>query len=191
MTRVEHRWSLDGECPPVLVAQQHLEQVLANLLLNAVDALDSQSGAEIEVAVSVEDGPAAHLPRRREGDPPGINYMHRRRVAHDSEVEALGTLETARRVVVITVSDNGPGLPESDVDNVFDPFFTTKEPGRGTGLGLFISARLVGGMGGRIEVENRPGAGARFTVRLPEAVAAGAGPFEAEYSDSGNSQEVE
>ena len=188
--QLENSWKVDEDCPPVLVAQQHLEQVLVNLLLNAIDALDSKAGARIEVVVDVEDGPAAHLPRRREGDPQGINYMHRRRVAHDSHVEVLGTLDTARRVVVITVSDNGPGLHESNLDTVFDPFFTTKEPGRGTGLGLFISARLVGGMGGRIEVENRPEGGARFTVRLPEAVTAGPEPVGTHYSQSVDSQEA-
>ena len=191
LIEVEHRWYLDEECPPVLVAEQHLEQVLVNLVLNALDALASRSDAAIAVAAWTEDGRAAHFLRRRESDPPGINYLHRRRVAVDSEAEVLGTLETARRVVVITVSDNGPGLPESDLDNVFDPFFTTKEPGRGTGLGLFLSARLVGGMGGRIEVENQQGGGARFTVRLPEAIAAGVMPAGIEYSGSADRQEVE
>ena len=75
--------------------------------------------------------------------------------------------------------------------NVFDPFYTTKEPGKGTGLGLFISARLVAGMGGRIEVENRPGEGARFVVRLPEAPTAGVTFGGSEYSDSADIQEVE
>ena len=191
LSQVEHRWTLDEECPAVLVAEQHLEQVLVNLLLNALDELETQADPAIEVAVWTEDGPAAHLPHRREGDHPGINYMHRRRVARDSEVEALGTLETARRVVVITVSDNGPGLPESDVGNVFDPFYTTKDPGKGTGLGLFISARLVLGMGGRIEAVNRPGEGARFVVRLPEAPAAGVTLDGTEYSEPADTKEVE
>ena len=191
LAKVEDRWSLDKKCPPVLIAHQDLEQVLVNLLLNALDVLEGHDDPAIEVAVWTEDGPAAHFPRRREGDPPGINYMHRRRVALDSEGEALGTLETARRVVVIAVSDNGPGLPESDMSNVFDPFYTTKEPGKGTGLGLFISARLVAGMGGRIEVENRSGEGARFVVRLPEAPAAGVTLGSSEYSDSADIQEVE
>lgn len=191
LTRVDDRWSLDEECPPVLIAHQDLEQVLVNLVLNALDVLEGHDDPVIEVAVWTEDGPAAYFPRRRDGDPPGINYMHRRRVALDSEAEALGTLETARRVVMITVSDNGPGLPESDVGSVFDPFFTTKEPGKGTGLGLFISARLVAGMGGRIEVENRPVEGARFVVRLPEAPAAGVTLGGTEYSESADIPEVE
>ena len=111
-------------------------------------------------------------------------------------VEALASLETAHKVVVVAVSDNGPGLPSADETHVFDPFFTTKEPGKGTGLGLFISARLVSGMGGRIELENTSD-GARFEVRLPEATTVEeptAEPSEAVgalYSEVKDRQEVE
>jgi two-component system sensor histidine kinase HupT/HoxJ len=71
--------------------------------------------------------------------------------------------------VVITVEDNGPGIPGDDLDAVFDPFFTTKPPGKGTGLGLFVCARLIEGMGGTIAVANGVDGGAVFTVRLPAA----------------------
>ena len=74
---------------------------------------------------------------------------------------------TAESVVRLTVEDNGPGLDPDHFESVFDPFFTTKEPGKGTGLGLALSAQLVEGMGGEIEVGNRPEGGAVFTVRLP------------------------
>ena len=146
--QIEHTWTLDGECPSVLVDPRHLEQVLVNLLLNASDAVKDEATPKIEVALWSEAGPAANPLRRRGDDPPGVNYMHRRRVARAFAMEALRTVETAQRVVVIMVSDNGPGLPSADQTHVFDPFFTTKEPGKGTGLGLFISARLVTGMGG-------------------------------------------
>jgi C4-dicarboxylate-specific signal transduction histidine kinase len=167
--QVEHTWTLDDSCPMVLMDPRHLEQVLVNLLLNASDAVKSVKTPKIEVALWSEAGPAANPLLRRGDDPPGVNYMHRRRVARAFALESLGTVETAHRVVVVAVSDNGPGLPSTDETHVFDPFFTTKEPGKGTGLGLFISARLVTGMGGRIDLESNAQGGARFEVRLPES----------------------
>ena len=198
--QIEHSWTLDDGCPAVLMDPRHFEQVLVNLLLNASDAVEGLDAPKIEVALWCEDGPAANPLLGREDDPPGVNYMHRRRVARASALEDLGTLETAHRVVVVSVSDNGPGLPSEDKTHVFDPFYTTKEPGKGTGLGLFISARLVTGMGGRIDVGNTPGGGASFEVRLPEAIAVReyskepndeeSGAVEAVYSEAIDRQEV-
>jgi signal transduction histidine kinase len=143
-----------------------LEQVMVNLLLNAVDALAGRRDARIVVSLALDSGDVTRLPFRREGDPSGINYMHRRRVEGG---KGLDPLFTAERVAVITVADNGPGIPDAERTKVFDPFFTTKEPGKGTGLGLSICARLVEGMGGRIHLDRGPEGGARFTIRLPGA----------------------
>jgi two-component system sensor histidine kinase HydH len=69
----------------------------------------------------------------------------------------------------VIVADSGPGLSDEAKRGLFVPFFTTKA--RGTGLGLAVTQRLVTAMGGRIEVNSRPGYGAAFTVRLPAATA--------------------
>jgi len=71
--------------------------------------------------------------------------------------------------VLVTVTDNGPGLKEH-ADHIFDPFFTTKEAGRGMGMGLAIVNTLVSGWGGRISADDAPGAGARFSFSVPLAV---------------------
>lgn len=75
------------------------------------------------------------------------------------------------RCVDVVVADQGPGIVSGDSERVFEPFFTSKPPtqGRGLGLGLSISDALVRGMGGRIELENRPEGGCLCRICLPEA----------------------
>ncbi|HZD03549.1 MAG TPA: ATP-binding protein, partial [Longimicrobiales bacterium] len=144
-----------------------LEEVMVNLLLNALQALKGKEDPRIRVSLLGEAGRLGRLPVRRESDPPGVNYRHRRRVASDRDRGGPDSLYTAERIAVIRVEDNGPGIAEEHLEEIFDPFFTTKEPGEGTGLGLAICARLVEGMGGRIVAANGEDGGAVFTIRLP------------------------
>jgi signal transduction histidine kinase len=75
--------------------------------------------------------------------------------------------ETGPAHLIVEVSDNGCGMDESTKKKIFDPFFTTKQPDMGTGLGLYVCHNLVEGLGGRIEVESKPGEGSTFRVILP------------------------
>jgi len=69
--------------------------------------------------------------------------------------------------VVVTVTDSGPGIPESIVSKIFDPFYTTKKTGEGTGLGLSISYGIVKDHQGTIEVDTRAERGASFRLTFP------------------------
>ncbi len=98
----------------------------------------------------------------------GLNALDA--VADVANARVVLSVHSSRWGCAFEVADNGPGLPADVVGRVFDPFFTTKGPGQGTGLGLFVSARIVEGMGGRID--HVPGAsGTRFRVYLPASVA--------------------
>lgn len=68
---------------------------------------------------------------------------------------------------VVTIVDNGRGIPHDHLGRVFEPFYTTKSPGRGTGLGLSVCLRVIRHHGGNIEVDSHPGKWTRFTVHLP------------------------
>ncbi len=67
--------------------------------------------------------------------------------------------------IVVTVIDDGPGIPKGHEDLIFDPLFTTKRGNSGMGLSICVS--ILETLGGRIEAANEPGRGASFTVRLP------------------------
>lgn len=69
--------------------------------------------------------------------------------------------------VVITIADNGCGMPEEVKNSIFDPFFTTKDVGKGTGLGLSITYGIMEKHNGHISVESEPNVGTTFTIELP------------------------
>ncbi len=69
----------------------------------------------------------------------------------------------------LTVGDNGVGVPEALLRRIGEPFFTTKEPGRGTGLGLYLARHVVERHGGQMRVESAEGHGTRVTLAMPEA----------------------
>jgi signal transduction histidine kinase len=120
--------TLDAD-PRLVTLRGHadqLQQVVLNLLTNAIDA--TAPGGRIRV--------------QTRGD--------------ESAVE-------------LHVSDTGHGISDADRSRIFEPFFSTKEPGRGTGLGLFVSAQIVREHRGRIEVTSAEGAGSTFRVVLPKA----------------------
>jgi signal transduction histidine kinase len=69
--------------------------------------------------------------------------------------------------VLLTVSDDGPGIPADVVPRIFDPFFTTKDVGEGSGLGLSIVHGIIERHGGQIDVDSKPGQGTTFTISFP------------------------
>ena len=77
------------------------------------------------------------------------------------------TTEKSESSVLITVSDNGNGIPKNIVDKIFQPFFTTKPTGSGTGLGLSLSYDIIKAHGGEIKVESKEGEGSEFLIQLP------------------------
>jgi len=86
--------------------------------------------------------------------------------AHGKGRLVVKTLK-AGNMIQISFADNGPGIPEENINRIFDPFFTTKEVGKGTGLGLSICYGLVEAHGGRIYAQSKLGQGATFVVEIP------------------------
>lgn len=72
-------------------------------------------------------------------------------------------------VCVVTLTDDGPGMPRDVQGRAFDPFFSGREAGRGIGLGLPKAWRLVEINGGELQIDSRPGRGTRASVSLPAA----------------------
>ncbi len=139
--RIALRLDLDPALGHVTADPGQLEQVLANLGVNARDAMPD--GGALTIATANVSGPG--LGSADDGLLPG------------------GPL------VALTVSDTGTGMDEHVLAHLFEPFFTTKELGRGTGLGLATVYGIVRQSGGHIQVASRLGEGSRFTVYLPRA----------------------
>jgi signal transduction histidine kinase len=91
--------------------------------------------------------------------------------AIEAVAEGTGQVRLRGRVedgeIVLSVKDNGPGIPPDVLQKLFTPFFSTKGPGRGVGLGLTITRRVVQALGGRLDVASVVGQGTEFLVRLP------------------------
>jgi PAS domain S-box-containing protein len=99
-----------------------------------------------------------------------VNAVHAIEARRHSDVRGLIRIATRseNQWVVISIADNGAGIPDSVKSRIFDPFFTTKEVGKGTGQGLAIAQSvIVTRHKGRISVESEVGKGTTFEIRLP------------------------
>lgn len=96
----------------------------------------------------------------------------------NNAIEATAGLDVERRIITIsgywdeerpllTVNDQGCGIPRENLENIFQPFVTTKEPGSGTGLGLSLSTQILAGMNAHLAVESVVGQGSTFRIELP------------------------
>ncbi len=86
----------------------------------------------------------------------------------DYKLEVTVSTSAEKNNLIISVKDNGNGIPQNIVDKIYQPFFTTKPTGEGTGLGLSLSYDIVvKGHGGTITVYTKEGAYTKFTIHLP------------------------
>jgi signal transduction histidine kinase len=102
--------------------------------------------------------------------------VNEKRKSAGDEYEPTVTISTrlslsfgeGRGEVLISVKDNGNGIPQKILDKIFQPFFTTKPAGQGTGLGLSLSYDIITkGHGGELKVETKEGEGSTFIIELP------------------------
>jgi len=86
-----------------------------------------------------------------------------------AETKGEVNVSSARKdfYVDVRVQDTGPGIPGDQLPRLFDPYFTTKQNKSGTGLGLYITKKVLEDHNGSIKVDSTPGTGTTFTIRLP------------------------
>jgi len=82
----------------------------------------------------------------------------------------LSQKEKEGNYITLEISDTGLGIKEENLSNIFEPMFTTKEPGKGTGLGLFVVKQIVEEYKGKIDVRSNPGQGTTFTIRFSKGI---------------------
>jgi two-component system, NtrC family, sensor kinase len=141
MSNIELSLCLEAESDQVRADPNQLRQVFLNLAINAADAVSAERDADI-----------GHLE---------IRSRIKKRESND--------IQENQSFIEIVFADNGPGIAPDVLENIFDPFFTTKEPGKGTGLGLYVCFMIIDALGGSIHAHNRDGQGAEMTISLPLA----------------------
>ncbi|MFW5960284.1 MAG: sensor histidine kinase, partial [Chitinivibrionales bacterium] len=72
-----------------------------------------------------------------------------------------------KSVVLLSITDNGVGIPDEALDKIFEPFYSTKEGERGAGMGLFVIYSIIKSNNGEIQVESEPGMGTAFRITFP------------------------
>ena len=95
-----------------------------------------------------------------------VNEKAKQNMAGYEPTVSVSTKKSGNKVL-ISVKDNGNGIPQKILDKIFQPFFTTKPTGQGTGLGLSLSYDIVKAHGGEIKVESKEGEGSEFSIHLP------------------------
>lgn len=93
----------------------------------------------------------------------GIDALHE---VENGRITVTTSRDEPAEAILIEVSDNGPGIPEEELPQLFQLFHSSKGS-RGTGLGLHVSRKIIEEHDGTLDVESRPGFGAKFTIRLP------------------------
>ena len=144
------------------IIPQDIGRVLLNLYNNAFYACTERNRAYTELSrstVNEQKNENLILPSNQEGFGNLFGFEY--------EPTVSVTTKKTETHVIITVSDNGNGIPQNIVDKIFQPFFTTKPTGQGTGLGLSLSYDIVKAHGGEIKVESREGEGTTFNISLP------------------------
>lgn len=143
-SHVEIETALGEGLPRIEIDETKIEQVFINVCANAIHSMPKGGVLSITTAVrELAEGSCRDGARTSEG------------------------LRAGDHVVVAEFRDSGHGIPPDKLAAVFDPFFTTKATGKGTGLGLTVSRKIVELHGGRLALENRPGGGVRATVIFP------------------------
>jgi signal transduction histidine kinase len=95
-----------------------------------------------------------------------FNIIQNAMQSRDNGLEIKISTASENNDIVITIADNGCGIPAHNLTRVFEPFFTTREVGRGTGMGLTVAREIVRGTGGSIEIDSREGFGTTVIIRL-------------------------
>ena len=139
---VRFEFASSSDCPPIEAAADQIRQLARSLIVNAIDSIEDDPSASIDISVDTREVTASESP-----------------------VLAGGGELAPGRYVCLCVRDTGCGMDEATASKALDPFFTTKDTGRGLGLSVTLGTVLA--HGGGLSIESAPRRGSLIVAYLP------------------------
>ena len=173
----DFKTDFDPNLPKIEVVPQDIGRVILNLITNAFYAVSERANLLNLVKQSGDANltdlayqPTVSITTQLISNTQPPNSLTSQQTNSPTSQQTNSPTSQHDNTLIISIKDNGSGIPETIKNKIFQPFFTTKPSGQGTGLGLSLAYDIVKAHGGELKVESKEGEGSEFVIVLPKNI---------------------